>query len=127
MTEAFKLLIDPAAITAMATHVERAGGRSFDRNRFEQLALTGLNTLELKARVMQVARALVASLPADVDHAAGLLEASLGPAGVGDDLSDLRTSDAGLAGWPVWPLTEAITLCWRPNMHRRVACKHCMQ
>ena len=110
MTEAFKLLIDPAAITAIATHVERAGGRSFDRNSFEQLALTGLNTLELKARVMQVARALVASLPADVDHAAGLLEASLGPAGVGDDLSGLRTSDAGLAGWPVWPLTEAITL-----------------
>ena len=71
MTEAFKLLIDPAAITAIRTHVERAGGRSFDRNRFEQLALTGLNTLELKARVMQVERALVASLPADVDHAAG--------------------------------------------------------
>ena len=110
MTEAFKLLINPAAITAIGSHLARAGGRSFDRSGFEQLALAGLDTMELKARVMQVARALMASLPANVDHAASLLEASLGPAGVGDDLSGLRTSDAGLAGWPVWPLTEAIAL-----------------
>jgi len=110
MAEPFKLLINPAAITSIGTHVARAGGRRFDRSGFEQLALAGLDTLALKARVMQVARALVATLPADVDHAAGLLEASLGPAGVGDELSGLRTSDAGLAGWPVWPLTEAIAL-----------------
>ena len=59
---------------------------------------------------MQVARALVATLPADVDHAAGLLEASQGPPGVGDDLSGLRTTDAGLAGWLVGPLTKAVAL-----------------
>ena len=59
---------------------------------------------------MQVAQALVAHLPADVDRACGILEASLGPPGQGDDLAGLRTSAAGLAGWPVWPLTEAVAL-----------------
>ena len=110
MAEPLKLLINPAAITAIGVHVGRAAGPRFDQNRFAHLALAGLDTLALKARVMQVARALVATLPADVDHAAGLLEASLGPAGAGDQLSGLRTTDAGLAGWPVWPLTEAIAL-----------------
>ena len=110
MAEPFKLQINPAVIAAIGNHVARAGGRSFDRSGFEQLALTSLDALALKARAMPVARALVATLPADVDHAAGLLEAALGPAGVGDELSSLRTSDAGLAGWPVWPLTEAVAL-----------------
>lgn len=110
MAEPFKLLINPAATAAMGSHVARAGGRSFDRSGFEQLALTGLDALALKARAMPAARALVATLPADVDHAAGLLEAALGPAGAGDELSRLRTGDAGLAGRSVWPLTVAVAL-----------------
>ena len=109
MAEAFKHLINAEAIRDIGLHLARAGP-GFDRRVFEQQALAGLDGLALKARVMQVAHALVASLPADVHRAASLLEASLGPAGQGDDLAGLRTSSAGLAGWPVWPLTEAITL-----------------
>ena len=97
MAEPFKLQINPAVISAIGTHAARAGGRSFDRSGFEQLALTSLDALALKARAMPVARALVATLPADVDNAAGLLEAALAPSGVGDELSSLRTSDSG---WP---------------------------
>jgi len=109
MAEPFKLLINPGVVDAIAHHVRR-GASGFDAAAFRQQALAGLDGLELKARVMQVAHALVATLPADVDRAAGALEAALGPPGVGDDLAQLRTSDAGLAGWAVWPLTEAIAL-----------------
>lgn len=109
MAEPLKNLIDVAAVQAIAHHVQRAWP-GFDARGFSQQALDGLDTLELKARVMQLARALVGFLPADVDRAAGILEASLGPAGEGDDLASLRTSAAGLAGWPVWPLTEAVAL-----------------
>ncbi len=109
MAEPFKNLIDAAAVQAIAHHVQRAGS-GFDARGFSQQALAGLEALELKARVLQLARALVAHLPADVDRACGLLEASLGPAGEGDALGGLRTSAAGLAGWPVWPLTEAVAL-----------------
>ena len=109
MAEPFKNLIDAAAVQAIAHHLQRAWP-AFDAPGFGALALQGLNALELKARVLQVARALVAHLPADADRACGILEASLGPPGVGDDLQGLRTSAAGLAGWPVWPLTEAVAL-----------------
>ena len=109
MAEPFKNLIDAAAVQAIAHHLQRAWP-AFDAPGFSALALQGLNALELKARVLQVARALVAHLPADVDRACGILEASLGPPGMGDDLQGLRTSAAGLAGWPVWPLTEAVAL-----------------
>jgi len=109
MAEPFKNLIDAAAVQAIAHHLQRAWP-AFDAPGLSALALQGLDALELKARVLQVARALVAHLPADADRACGILEASLGPPGVGDDLQGLRTSAAGLAGWPVWPLTEAVAL-----------------
>ena len=109
MAEPLKNLIDAAAVSAIAHHVQR-GWSGFDAAGFSQHALAGLDGLELKARVMQVAQALVQHLPADPDRAAGALEASLGPPGEGDDLASLRTSAAGLAGWPVWPLTEAVAL-----------------
>jgi 3-methyladenine DNA glycosylase AlkC len=107
MGEPFKNLMNAAVVRSIGQHLRRADAK-FDRRGFEARALADLDALELKARVVQIAEALVATLPADVDRAAGLLEASLGPPGVGDDLGALRTSDAGLAGWAVWPLTEAI-------------------
>ena len=109
MAEAFKHLINATVVSGIGAHLQRVWP-DLDRAAFERQAVLGLDTLELKARVMQVARALVATLPADVDRAAGILEATLGPAGVGDDLAQLRSSNAGLAGWPVWPLSEAIAL-----------------
>jgi 3-methyladenine DNA glycosylase AlkC len=109
MAEAFKHLISPAVVATIGGHLQRVWP-AVDRTGFQAQALHGLDALELKARVMQVARALVATLPADVDRAASILEATLGPAGEGDDLSQLRSSEAGLAGWPVWPLTEAMAL-----------------
>jgi 3-methyladenine DNA glycosylase AlkC len=125
MAEPLKNLISPAVADAIGHHLKRAD-RRFDRAAFAAAALPGLEALELKARVLQVARALAATLPRDVDRALGLMEASLGPPGEGDDLSQLRTSDAGLAGWAVWPLTEAVVLVARQAPERGLAALHAM-
>jgi 3-methyladenine DNA glycosylase AlkC len=125
MAEALKHLISPAVVDTIGHHLKRAD-RRFDRSAFAAAALPGLDALELKARVLQVARALAATLPGDVDRALGVMEASLGPAGQGDDLSQLRTSDAGLAGWAVWPLTEAVVLVARAAPERGLAALHAM-
>ncbi|NRF67430.1 DNA alkylation repair protein [Aquincola sp. S2] len=106
--EPFKNAIDATLVRTIGEHLQRAD-RRFARRDFEATALAGLDALELKDRVRQVAGALVATLPADVDRACGLMERSLGPPGVGDDLAALRSSAAGLGGWAVWPLTEAVS------------------
>jgi 3-methyladenine DNA glycosylase AlkC len=113
MAEPFKTWIDATAVQHIARHVQRAWA-DFDSAGFAQQALAGLEALELKARVQQVAAALAQRLPDDPDRACGILEASLGPPasadGAAEDWGALRTSDAGLAGWAVWPLTEAVAL-----------------
>lgn len=125
MAEPFKHLIDRDVVRSIGTHLQRVDA-GFDRRGFEARAARGLDALELKARVLHIADALLATLPADVDRAAGLLEASLGPPGPGDDLSALRTSAAGLGGWAVWPLTEAIARLAIDAPERGLAALHAM-
>jgi 3-methyladenine DNA glycosylase AlkC len=106
MPEPFKNLINPALVRACGEHLQRTW-RGFDRRGFEQLALHGLAGLEMKARAMQIADALEATLPDDFDRAAGVIETALAPAAAGDEI-DFRITDAGLAGWIGWPLGEFI-------------------
>lgn len=105
MADAFKNLLNPALIAAIAQHLQRAW-RGFARQDFVAEASQGLDALEMKARAMQIAGALQRHLPKDFDRAAGIVETALAPAVDSDDLSLLRLSDAGLAGWAVWPLGE---------------------
>ena len=107
MAEAFKNLINEQTVGEAARHLQRVGP-GFDAARFEALALSGLHDLEFKARAMHLCAALEATLPADFDQAAGLIEAALGPPGPGDDLAALRSGPQGLAGWVVWPLGEFV-------------------
>jgi len=109
MAEPFKNLINPDVLAQMGQHLHRAWP-GFDHAGFQAAASTDLDALELKARVMQVAQALVAHLPDDPEPALATLEAALGPPGQGDALDTLRTGPQGLAGWPVWPMTEAVVL-----------------
>lgn len=125
MGEPFKNLIDAEVVRSIGAHLQRVDAK-FPRRDFEARASAGLAALELKARVLHVADALIAALPADVDRAAGLLEASLGPAGEGDDLSALRISAQGLAGWSVWPLTETIARIAIDAPERGLAALHAM-
>ncbi|MEY8876808.1 MAG: DNA alkylation repair protein, partial [Leptothrix sp. (in: b-proteobacteria)] len=150
MAEPFKLLFDAAVVAAMGRHLQRVAP-TFDRAAFEARALAGLDALALKARAMQLADALEATLPADFRRAADWLEAALAPvaalggpdqgsaAGDADtaetadiaataevDLAALRSSDAGLAGWAVWPMTEFVARRGLAEPQRALAALHAM-
>ncbi len=107
MAEPFKNLIDAPLIEALATHLHRIAA-DFSRAAFARRARRGLDGLELKARVRHVAQALEEFLPGDFPTAARYLVAALAPARTDTDLSALRTTDEGLAGWVVWPMTEYV-------------------
>jgi 3-methyladenine DNA glycosylase AlkC len=123
--EPFKNFVDAALVRSIGSHLQRAD-RRFARRDFEAAALDGLEALELKDRVRRIADALVTTLPDDVDRACGLMEAALGPPGDADDLSTQRTSDAGLGGWAIWPLTEAVSRIALDQPERGLAALHAM-
>ena len=81
---------------------------AFDAPRFTALGVRGLESLELKARAMQVADALEATLPDDFAQAAGILEGALAPAELGDSMAGLQLADDGLKGWILWSAGEYV-------------------
>lgn len=125
MAEPFKNWIDAALVETAATHLQRAW-RGFPRESFEQQATRGLGKLELKQRVQQVATALATSLPEDFARACDIVEVTLAPPQDGFELKALRSSDAGLAGWIVWPLTEFVALRGLAHPERALRCLHAL-
>ncbi len=107
MAEPFKNLIDPALVRNAARHVARAWP-DFDAARFTRLATRGLDALELKARAMQVADALEATLPGDFAAAAHVLESALAPPQDGDSMAGLSLDGDGLRGWILWSAGEFV-------------------
>lgn len=98
MPEPFKNWIHPGVVARLADDVVLVYP-SFDAEGFRSMA-AGLDPLELKARVTQVARALRHHLPAPWPDAARILAAILPPAldREGDFSENVR----------VWPLTEVV-------------------
>lgn len=125
MAEPFKNLINDELIRTCGQHLQRAWPR-FPRARFEAQALAGLGALELKARAMHVADALGEALPADFAAAADVIEAALAPVPDTEDLGSLRTSDAGLAGWIVWPLGELVARSGQRSPERALKALHAL-
>lgn len=107
MAEAFKHLIHAGTVLAMGRQLRRAQPM-FDRQRFESLALDGLEALEFKARAMQLCQALEATLPAEFEAAAGALESSLAPIRADSDAPLSASADVGLAGWGLWAVGEFV-------------------
>jgi 3-methyladenine DNA glycosylase AlkC len=105
--EPFKNLIHPALVERMAAHLQRVH-RPFDAERFVALSVQGLDTLEMKARAMQLADALVATLPSDFTRAAAILESALAPAWPDDRLGSDDPCRDGLEGWALWPVGEFV-------------------
>lgn len=81
----------------------------FDERAFLVDAVPALGPLELKGRVNHLAATLVNHLPKDPEAAYAAMVASLAPPRpVG--WTKGPEDGPGLAGWPVWPLTEAVAL-----------------
>jgi 3-methyladenine DNA glycosylase AlkC len=106
MGEPFKTLLNPTLVRASSVALVRAWP-AFDCKRFERLALKGLDTLEMKARAMQIADALEATLPQDFAAACSVIEAALASPIAIDGVASAHDGE-GLAGWIVWPLGEFV-------------------
>lgn len=107
MAEPFKNFINEALIRRGASALSHANS-AFDSKRFMRVALSGLDELELKARAMQVADALEATLPDNFGEAADYIEAALAPPLDDSDLSHAQGSSHGLHGWMLWSVGEFI-------------------
>ncbi len=105
MPEPFKNLIHAGLIREAGTLLARHWP-GFDRASFESQATGGLGALELKARAMQIADALEATLPAAFDAAAELIEAVLAQVPDGERIPDCGPK--GLAGIILWPFGEFV-------------------
>ena len=123
--EPFKNQVGPVLVARVGQHLQRVWP-AFARRRFESTATEGLEALALKARVRHLALALEATLPDDFDRAAAVLEAALAPAGADDDPSLPPDTDAGLAGWAVWPLAEFVARRGIDHPQRALAALHAL-
>lgn len=130
MAEAFKNLINQSTVTAAGQHLQRVWP-AFKRAHFEALAGRDLETLEFKARAMQLADALQVCLPPDFEAAADLIEASLAPALPMDAQGEpIGLGDAdrarGLQGWVVWSLGEYVARQGMDDVPRALRCLHAL-
>jgi 3-methyladenine DNA glycosylase AlkC len=123
--EPFKLRLGPGVVAELAEHLARVCPQ-FAARRFRDQALAGLDGLELKARVQHLAQALAAALPADFAMAADAIEAALRPPRWDCDLSWLATAADGLAGWPVWPLTQFVATVGLDHPDRGLRALHAL-
>ncbi|MEO8298872.1 MAG: DNA alkylation repair protein [Burkholderiales bacterium] len=126
--EPFKNLLNAGVVAAAGAHLQRVWP-AFERQRFEQLAVDGLDALEFKARAVHIAAALAACLPQDdFDVACTVLEASLAPRleEGAEGGTTPRTSDAGLAGWIVWPMGEFVARFGLQHPERALAALHAL-
>ncbi|MES2958431.1 MAG: DNA alkylation repair protein [Pseudomonadota bacterium] len=121
--EPFKSLLNPALVRAAGAHLH-AAWPAFDRSAFVRRASRGLEALELKARAMQIADALEATLPDRFGAACDVIEAALAPAVEPGAMPP--APEAGLRGWIVWPLGEFVARRGRAEPERALAALHAL-
>ncbi len=126
--EPFKNLLHAGVAQRIGSQLQQVDP-GFDRPRFEALATAGLEALELKARAMQMADALEATLPGDFATACDQLEATLAPPWADERLgSDAAGPDAsrGLEGWALWPVGEFIARRGTQDIDRALRALHAL-
>jgi 3-methyladenine DNA glycosylase AlkC len=123
MAEPFKNLIHEGTVRSMASHLQRVD-RAFPAARFAERALHRLDTLELKARAMQLCDALQETLPADFGAAADRLEAALGAPANPLAPSTPTAHDDGLRGWSLWAAGEFVVRRGMQHPERALAALH---
>ena len=126
MAEAFKNLINHATVAHAGDHLQRAWP-AFDRAEFSRIAGHQLEALEFKARAMQLADALEATLPADFSAAAATLENALAPPLGFDEKGEPQglgnaLGAQGLSGWALWGAGEFVARQGMGDVPRALAC-----
>ena len=121
--EPFKNLLNPALVRAAGVQLQ-AAWPAFDRAGFVRRANRGLAALELKARAMQIADALEATLPSGFAQACAVIEAALAPAIEPD--TEPAPQVPGLRGWIVWPLGEYVARRGRAEPERALVALHAL-
>lgn len=79
---------------------------AFNTAGFYNLASENLDERELKARSQQIFEALKVFLPADFATAVQILVDALAPVADNEELSGIKTSDKGVAGWLILPFSQ---------------------
>jgi 3-methyladenine DNA glycosylase AlkC len=123
MAEPFKNLINQALVRDAAAQLRRVAP-GFDAPSFSALACQGLDALEMKARSMHICSALEATLPADFNTAAGVIEAALAPAEADFAMAQLQGLQRGLRGWILWPVGEYIARHGQATPERALQALH---
>jgi 3-methyladenine DNA glycosylase AlkC len=123
MAEPFKNLINAPLVREAAAHLAR-NSPGFDAPRFVAQATRGLQALEMKARAMQIADALQATLPGDFVAAAAALEAALAPPEPGEQMAQLEGLQQGLRGWILWPVGEFVARAGLDRPERALQALH---
>jgi 3-methyladenine DNA glycosylase AlkC len=129
MAEPFKHLLNTAGIDAVARHLQhaaRAQGWRFDTRAFVAQAGRDLDGLEMKARAMQIAGALEATLPVDFTAGAACIEAALAPPAADDTAPTTAHPEAGLCGWMLWPVGEWVARRGLDQPERALATLHAL-
>lgn len=130
MAAPLKHLINATTVTHAGQHLRRVWP-AFDHLQFEQRASHGLETRAFKARAMQLADALQATLPDNFYAACDVIENSLGPPLALDAQGEPVALVAGprgegLTGWVVWSLGEYVARRGMNHVPRALACLHAL-
>jgi 3-methyladenine DNA glycosylase AlkC len=106
--EPFKNVFNKDLIVDIATHIKRHCSE-FDEKQFITTANKDLETLELKARSLQITNALYATLPQDFEKTGQLLLCSLGKP-IEDEHIIGDITKEGISGWGIMPLAHLVGL-----------------
>jgi len=103
--EPFKNLISEKIVALCALHLGKQIPE-FDERAFTSSILASLSQLELKQRVRLISEKMLAVLPDDVQQRNAILVGMLHPDKYSHTVAP--SSDEGMCGWGVWPLTDVI-------------------
>jgi len=106
MAEPFKNIFSPTMVEGLGGHLARVTDQ-FDRDQFQQLALDGLDQLELKARSEQFSHAIETAMAGSFEDTVGAMIAALHPESEAEGW-DMRVDEKGVAGFAVMTFTSYV-------------------
>jgi 3-methyladenine DNA glycosylase AlkC len=113
MAEPFKNFFSEKLISNMGQHLKRSWPSldkdGFDQDGFINDACLNLDKMELKQRSVHITSCLKAHLPDDFESAVEIMLGAIAPEKpLGGDIGIWETSDEGIAGWGIMPMSQYV-------------------